>query len=267
MKKIIKITFICVISFIFINTNASTKTFTRTNEKPLVPSWITVDSSNKEAIMSTPAVDATEKIYDYAELLTEKEENDLLKKINEYVEHTGDDLVFRTAKDLGKKDATNYMYNFYDYNNFKRNGTLFFVNPTPNGISTYMITSGEEAAQLYTQDRINKTLRHLYPAFKGGDTYKGAEVYVKICAGFYNVNRGNNARIDASGNVVKTIPWIELVVIAIASTFVIMFILIKKNKNILVTPERSNYLNTASMVINRDSDVLIDKDISKEFKK
>ena len=82
-----------------------------------------------------------------------------------------------------------------------------------------------------------------------------------------NVNRGNNARIDASGNVVKTIPWIELVVIAIASTFVIMFILIKKNKNILVTPERSNYLNTASMVINRDSDVLIDKDISKEFKK
>lgn len=267
MKKIFKITFIFVISLVFINTYASTKTFTRTADKPLVPSGITVDSTNKEAILSTPAVDASEKVYDFAELLSEEEENKLVKTINEYIDNTGYDLVFLTVKDLGKKDATNYMYNFYDYNDFKKNGTLFLVNPTSNGIATYMITAGEEAANLYTQDRIQKTLKHLYPAFKGGDTYKGAEVYVKICAGFYNINRDKNARIDASGNVVKTIPWIEIVIIAFASTFIIMFILIKKNKNTLVTPERVSYLNTNSMVINRDSDMLIDKDISKEFKK
>ncbi len=267
MKKIVKFIFIIVFSCLIINTYASTKTNTRTAENPLVPSWVKIDDSNREKIFSTPAVNAKEKIYDYAELLTEEEENKLLKKIKEYNKNTNFDLVFITAKDLGNKDATNYMYDFYDYNDFKKNGTLFLVNPTADGIGIYMITSGEDAASLYTQDRISKTLRHLYPAFKSGDTYKGAEVYVKICAGFYNVNRDNNARIDATGNVVKSIPWIEIVIIAFASTIIIMFILIRKNKNKLVTPEKISFLNTSTMVINRDSDTLIDKDIAKEFKK
>lgn len=267
MKRLFKITFVLLISLILLNTYASTRTYTRTNENPLVPSWVTVNDENRNAIMSTPAVNEKERIYDYAELLTEEEEEKLLKKINEYVKNTNYDLIFITAKDLGNKETTNYMYDFYDYNNFKKNGTLFLVNPTENGIGTYMITSGQEAADLYTQDRIQKTLKHLYPAFKSGDTYKGAEVYVKICAGFYNVNNDNSARIDASGNVVKTIPWIELIIIAFATTFIIMFILIKKNKNAVVTPEKISYLNTSSMNINRDSDTLIDKDISKESKK
>ncbi len=267
MKRLFKIIFVLLISVLLLNTYASTRTYTRTNEKPLVPDWVSVDDSNREEIMSTPAVNEKEKVYDYAELLTEEEEEKLLKKINEYIKNTNYDLVFITAKDLGNKEATKYMYNFYDYNNFKKNGTLFLVNPTDNGIGIYMITAGQEAADLYTQDRIQKTLKHLYPAFKGGDTYKGAEVYVRICAGFYNANNDNSARIDASGNVVKSIPWIEIIIIAFASTFIIMFILIKKNKNAMVTPEKISYLNTSSMVVNRDSDTLIDKDIAKETKK
>ena len=267
MKRLYKITILIIVSIVFINTYASTKTFTRTKDKPLVPGWVTVTDKNREEILSTPAVNASEKIYDYAELLSEAEEKKLLVKINEYIKNTGYDLIFLTAKNLGKKDATTYMYNFYDYNDFGKNGTLFFVNPTENGIGTYMITAGEDAAKLYTQDRIQKTLKHLYPEFKSGDTYKGAEVYIKICAGFYNVDRDKNARIDPAGNVIKSIPWIELIIIAFAGTFIIMFVLIRKNKNALVTPEKINYLNTNSMVINRDSDMLIDKDIAKEFKK
>ena len=57
------------------------KTYERTRDNLLVPDGITVNDDNIDAILNTKAVDAEDKIYDYANLFTAEEEEKLLKKI------------------------------------------------------------------------------------------------------------------------------------------------------------------------------------------
>ena len=129
MKKI----FLILISlFILIPTvDASTTTFTRTEENYLVPDGITVSDNNRQAVLKTPAVDATEKIYDFANLLTQIEEESLYNKVIEFINKTNYDAVIVTIDDNNKYDAANYADDFFDYNAFgigsSRDGLLFLI--------------------------------------------------------------------------------------------------------------------------------------------
>ena len=86
MKKIKFVVFWFILFFIFsINVNASSNTYTRSNNNLLVPKDVIVTSENINAILNTPAVSSSEKIYDFANLLTDAEEKKLFKEINEYI--------------------------------------------------------------------------------------------------------------------------------------------------------------------------------------
>ena len=78
---------------------ASTKTYERTTDNLRVPSNVVVNEENINYILNTKAVDASEKIYDFANILTEKEEKKLYKEIDSFVEDTALDLVILTEKD------------------------------------------------------------------------------------------------------------------------------------------------------------------------
>ena len=61
MKKIRYLIFSFGIFFLFIlSIDASVNTYTRTEDDYLVPSYITVTGSNRDNVLSTPAVDASE---------------------------------------------------------------------------------------------------------------------------------------------------------------------------------------------------------------
>ena len=70
MKKNVKIFLVILISFIFNITlvSASTNTNIRTEDNYLINDWIEVTDSNRGNILNTPAVNAEEKIYDFADL-------------------------------------------------------------------------------------------------------------------------------------------------------------------------------------------------------
>ena len=75
MKKYIKLLIVLFLTiFISFNTvNASTNTKERTEDNYLISDKITVTESNKYNILQTPAVDASEKVYDFADLFTDSE--------------------------------------------------------------------------------------------------------------------------------------------------------------------------------------------------
>src|SRR5574344_564031 len=128
MKKFKFIIFGLFIFFI-VNNNvfASTNTYIRTKEAPLVPKDVVVDENNINNILNTPAVSSSEKVYDYADLLTDDEEKKLVTNINEYISNSIIDVAIVTTNNLNGYSISDYAYNFYDYNDFMSDGVVFVI--------------------------------------------------------------------------------------------------------------------------------------------
>ena len=80
------------------NTNPNEiKLFERTKENNYgVNKKYEITSYNEQYILNTPYVDASRKLYDFADILTDEEESVLRDKIAAYIEKTNMDLVIVT---------------------------------------------------------------------------------------------------------------------------------------------------------------------------
>lgn len=216
-----------------INCFASTNTLTRTKENLLVPDKVTVTDNNIDNIMKTPAVSSTEKIYDYADLYTDDEEKKLFEKVNNFINNSKVDAAIITTKDLGGFSIREYANNFYDYNSFEKNGVVFVIYVTSSSPEIYMGNSGSKTSEvfsIYTDKRINSILKYLYPDIKSGSYYTATDNYIKIIDGFYSLSHSGNYRLNEQGVIVKSIPWLELVVLATAVTAITIILLSYKLK-------------------------------------
>ena len=114
-----------------------------------------INNHNLEDIMSTPCVSDSDKVYDYADLLTEDEEDKIYNEIQDYIEKTGFDLAVVTIDDNNKGSTVAYADDFYDYNGFgkgeTRDGSIFVLDMDLRKI--YMSTNGQ-AILMYSDDRI-----------------------------------------------------------------------------------------------------------------
>ena len=101
------------------NVKASTITFNRTEDDLGVNKKWVIDENNIDNVYATPRVDASEKIYDYAEILSTSEESQLYNSITSYIETSNMDMVILTV-DLPYSDGQieDYAADFYDYNDF-----------------------------------------------------------------------------------------------------------------------------------------------------
>lgn len=271
MKNLKKYLAVFIISFLVFNVsvNASTKTYKRTEQNLLLPDWVEEKNVVVEDVLKTPAVDATEKIYDYAEMLSESEEKKLYKKVKEYVEYTELDMVLVTIDSLENTDIWTYIYNFYDYNEFGRNGIIFLAYKNVDEIELYFGTTSfgdkSKVTRIYTNNRIDQITKYLNTTFNEGEYYKGFENYIKIALGFYNMQSGAS-KIDEEGNVVKAVPWIDLIVFSTALTFIAIVLLMYANKNKKVVVVNKDYLNKSTVVVNKISDELVDTSLKEVVK-
>ena len=128
---------------------------------------------------NTPKVDPNEKIYDYADLLSDSEENDLYNIILDYIEKTNLDMAIVTISENNKSSAMNYADDFYDYNNFgvgdSHDGILFLID-MDNRIM-WISTTGT-AIQLY-DSHIDSILDDCSPFIKSSNYFECANQFIK----------------------------------------------------------------------------------------
>ena len=122
MKKIKQLLVIALCLFINVKTiNASTRELERTEENNYgVNKHWNITNRNLKNVKSTPYVNAKEKVYDFADILTEEEEKKVYEKINEFIKETHIDMVFVSIDMKYSYDEQNedYAADFYDYNDF-----------------------------------------------------------------------------------------------------------------------------------------------------
>lgn len=263
MKKNVKIFLVILISFIFNITlvSASTNTNIRTEDNYLINDWIEVTDSNRGNILNTPAVNAEEKIYDFADLYTDSEEKDLYNEVNSYIQSYNMDLVIVTINSNNKSSPQEYADDFYDYNNFgissNRDGVLFLIDMENREI--YMSTTGT-AIEMYNDYRINEALDSVYTYMSDEAYYEGTSNYINIIRDYASSGFPKN---NNSSNIDGLPPIVTAMIISLVITIIVMVILINKNKLVRKATTAEEYLNKESVNIKRISDILISSNTTK----
>ncbi len=247
MKKflIFFITLFCSIQ----NVGAMVTTYERTTDDYLVPDSINITSSNRNAILKTPAVNENEKVYDFANLLDDSEEDQLYNKINNYIETSKYDLVIVTINDNNKYSATEYADDFFDYNNFgfgtSRDGLLILIDMDTRVI--WISTSGM-AIKMYDDSRIDSIIDAGYYYLKNQEYYEClTRVIDKINNYFLSGYPSSNSNlfIDEDGNpyYIKKIPYVMVLLMSGAICAITSLILYFKTSSKIKKQNTVTYIN------------------------
>lgn len=250
--KIGKLLFTILISyFMFLPpVFASTNTKERTEADYLVPSDVVVTDSNKENVLTTPAIDASEKVYDFANLFTEEEEQDLYQKITTYINSYEMDFALVTINE-NPKNWEVYADDFYDYNDFKADGILFLIDMDNRQL--HMSTSGN-AIRMYTDARINTALDSVYSYMTNQNYYEGVTSYLEIVS-----NQASSGYPSGGEKEKPSLLSSFFIAFTVASiiTIIIMLILVGKNKLARKATTAKQYLVEDSVKITNIGEIFL----------
>lgn len=254
MKRLIKILLLIILISPSYKVNASTETFKRDeiNNYGVNKKWEITDK-NINNVKNTPLVDASEKIYDFADILTDEEEKELYNYVQQYIKTTNMDMVILTIDMPYYRDEQNeeYAADFYDYNDFgididKYSGVLLLRNNYINDryFNVYMFG---EAQLYYDYDRSEEMLDLIYPDFVNKNYLDGYKKFIDSYTNYYNVGIPHSNKhyyIDDMGYMQKEYvpPIVIAFLISSIITFITMSILISKNKMIKSSTNADQYL-------------------------
>lgn len=279
MKNKIKIISVfMVLCLIFLNNIlfASTTTYERNEEDNYgLTNGIIINSNNRTAALKTPLVDADEKVYDFADLLTDSEEELLYNSIQDYIEEYNMDMVIVTIDDNNKYSDVEYADDFYDYNNFgvgsNRDGLLFLIDMDNRRM--YISTTGE-AIRMYNDTRIDYILDDTYNYITKQDYYRCANAFISAATRYakMGIPSGNkNTYIDSEGNyIVKgnnvfVSGLAPATVISIIATILFVAIASGKHRVIRKATQARAYLVKDSFNLSQKVDNFVNTHTSKVY--
>lgn len=221
MKKINLFIVVLIAFFSFnLTCNATARTYTRSTDNLLLPDDVSFDSSNINAILNTPAVNASEKLYDFADLIDDNKEGELVEKITEFTKESKMEVIIVTTKDLKGFQMPEYTYNFYDYNDFMDLGVTLVIYTGGKSPEIFMGNSGPKDSFIFTtftDARINQTLSYIYNGYiKDGAYYDACDKYVEIIRGFYATDVRGIGGDNGSGSI----RWVEITILSLALAFI-----------------------------------------------
>lgn len=263
MKKLLLILLI-----IFpLNVFASTNTCIRTDDKLNVPDKIKYKERMKNNVLSTPCVDASEKVYDFADLLTDEEENNIYNKTMNFIDKTDLDLGIVTIS-INNKDANHedkamvFADDFYDYNDFSRHGILLLIDMDTR--KYYFSTTGN-AIFYFSDDRVDSVLDSMEYDMVN-DNYNGAVLeFIEEIESYYNEGIiTDKYKIDSNGKIVRKTPFILITIISFGVALICSLILKGRNKKIKTVTHANKYVN-GTLKLTKKNEIFLRQTTDKHF--
>lgn len=267
MKKILTfiLAFLLLISPVFALPDGSDR---KNMENYGVNKKWTINESNLNNVLRTPYVDATKKIYDYSNILSDETEKELLVDINNFIEKTHMDMVILTVDLPYTSDSTNedYAADFYDYNDFgldfeHYDGVLLLRNTYESDPYFNVYTFGE--AQLYFDfNRCEHMLDDIYPYFKSKDYLTGMKLFISDFSNYYDYGKAlEDYYVDDMGYIHQippkyVVPYTTALIVGGLAALITILIMVKKNKMVRKSTEANDYLVKDSILYHKKSDIL-----------
>ncbi len=207
----------------------------------------------------TPQVDATQKIYDYADLLTDEEEKTLYNKVEQFIENHNLDLVLVTISEnpYGVSDdyTKEYAQDFYDYNDFgignTHDGLIILIDMANR--YPYIATTGQ-AILIYDDSRINNMHDAAFDYLVDGKYFEAFNTYVESSEGFASngIPDSNSLFcIDENGNyymcktltIPKRVNWALALLVGFIVALATLLIHLAKYKGIRLATNADSYVD------------------------
>ncbi len=270
MKGLIKLLIIVTIFFISVDmysANVITKNRTEDINYGVNKKW-EINNSNLSNVLKTPFVDASEKVYDFSDILTDIEEKKLKVKIDNFIRLTNMDMVIVTENIPYIIDLVNeeYAADFYDYNDFGIDFTnysgVFFLRNTYESDKYYNIYTFGDAQLYFSFERLEETLDNVYYDINNDYYLNGFTTFINDMTDYYKSGIPDDMKnyyIDDMGYIEEKYnpPIFLAFIISLIITIIIMSILIKKNKMIKKEKEAKAYLEKETINYSEKKDVFI----------
>jgi len=236
-----------------------------------------ITNDNILNVKSTPLVDASQKVYDFAGVLTSEEIEKLKKKINVVEREINMAVVIVTYDNLGSEGRIQtFADDFYDYNDFGINNEYYSGILAIRNISTpryyYVGTTGQ--AQLYfPQDRIDNILDSMYFGMHNDYYFNGFMDFLTAIENNYakglpdkykDVTMDKNGYIyDQFGNRTTfesgryDFPFSTAIGISSLVTLITILRMRSKNKMVKKLTDANEYIDSESMAIRVSNDKFV----------
>jgi len=257
MKKIYNIIITLLISFITFSVYASTNTCNREELENYGVNKFKITSENLNYVKNTPCVDASEKVYDFSDILTDEEEREIYNRIMEFIDKTSMDLVILTSNYPYTYDSANeyYAVDFYDFNDFgidfdKNSGLIFFRN-TYESNPYYAIYTFGEAQRYFSEERLeNYLLDAMYSYIHSGEYLNGINFMIDRLENYYDSGIDSsykNYYVDENGYLQKEKevfkPMVVSAIISSIITWIVIGGMIKKNRMVKLATDAIQYVD------------------------
>lgn len=228
---------------------ASTNTYQRTETDLRVPSEVKVNEYNKNDILTTPSVNEKEKIYDFGDLLTDEDEEQLLKEINEFIETYKMDFFVLTTRESTGKNTEKYLDNFYEYNYFgigkSRDGIGLYIDLNSRIFS--FNTSGK-AILIYDDERLDSMIARMTSYFSSAQYTTGIKEAISMMTDYASTGKApSNSTIDIDeyGNIVRirSINWGITIIGSLCIAGLITFLTIRSYKKVKKANNANEYID------------------------
>lgn len=208
-------------------------------------------------------------VVDNADLLTQTEENELSKKLQDISDELQFDVVVVTTNSTGSKTATEYADDYFDYNGYGRgsnnDGALFLVDM---GDRKWAISTSGYGIEAIVDSALDDMEEEIVPYLKSGD-YDGAfnefaDLTYDIVNDAKNGKSYSNSTTSTTKNH-KNIGTNLIVAFSIGAGISLIIILVyrSKLKPVKCQKEAKEYIVPGSFNLRRSDDVFLYFNITK----
>lgn len=213
------------------------------------------DSVDETKVEENTSIDTDDKVYDFADLFSESEEEKLYNDIYKYKNQTTYEAVIVTTNDNNGKYVEDYAMDFYEDNGFARNGIIFVIDMQDRGYT--MMVHGD-AINTYTDNDIDYILDELYYDMAAGDYYDAASNFLYLATKYYSSDSSYTYDDSYYGDYNESsINWFELIISPLIVTVVVILILAFRNRMVKKANSSKSFLNDKTKVITTISDIFL----------
>lgn len=205
-------------------------------------------------IPNLKAFDNTIKIYDYGQVLSDKQETKIKEKINKYIEQNNKDIVIVTVRHYKFNKLEEYAKEFYKQNEFglndSKDGIICVYDLNDNNIS--IVANGLDS-DIYTKKRIDSIYKEI--KVKDNNYYKSINKFIEL------VNKYNSLgveEVDETVNLInKGLIVLVIILISLFISGIIVLILLLKNRSCNIKNNQLYYIKESTFKINTGNEKMV----------
>lgn len=240
-------------------------TRTSSNNYGVKKKWDMSDSTRINYAQNTPCVDSKDKVYDFSDLLTLEEENEMKKLMDEYSKKYNMDVIFVSYNLPYTNDDDNLYFadDFYDFNSFgldydKYDGVVIFRN-TYYADPFYTVISEGEAQIYLTGNRLSNIEDYIYDDFVARRYVEGVKSVLNELDYYYKIGPEKGYYVDDMGKVhTKWYPtFIIYIIIGMVAGIIYIIVGLGKHRMVKKATAARDYFVKDSLNLTEKNDIFL----------